>query len=223
MSDLAVADVMTTEVISVDRATPFKAAVRLLAEHRISAVPVVDPGGRLIGVVSEADLLVKELERGREHTSGSPTGGKAARRLRQASARTVGDVMTRPVRTISPSSSLLDAALHLHRGKLRRLFVTDGDNFLIGILARRDVLRVFTQSDAQLASTINREVLVRALWVMPYELSVDVADGEVTLSGVLYRRSEVTMAEELTAEIPGVVAVHNQLAFSSTEDKPYLR
>ncbi|MDV6012668.1 CBS domain-containing protein [Haloechinothrix sp. LS1_15] len=209
-----VADVMTRDVISVSPTTPFKEAAQLLAEHEISALPVVGPGAQPVGVVSEADLLVKERTRGRLRSPGLLASRGSKRRYRQARATTVGDVMTPKVRTIGPEEPLARAARELQAGRLRRLFVVDGSDALVGVVSRRDVLRVFTRSDRELAETVRRQVLRFALWAPPEEIAVRVVEGEVTLDGVVDTRSEAERAVQLTGQISGVVAVHSKLAFA---------
>lgn len=213
MSAVTVADVMTREVVTVGGKAPFKEVVALLRDHAISAVPVLDSAGRPVGVVSEADLLVKERYRERAHTFGAiPLPGRS-RLLRRAAATTAGEVMTTGVKTIGPDVSLSTAVRRLLGENLRRLFVVDEQGMLIGVLARRDVLRVFSRGDEELAGAVRHDVLRFALWAAPDEAVVRVTDGEVTLEGQLDRRSEVERASLLTAQIPGVVAVHNKLTF----------
>lgn len=214
MSVPTVAEVMTTDVVTVIPATPFKEVVGLLAEHRVSAVPVVDEDHRPIGVVSEADILVKEAHPGEFEVPGMLAGRKRWRRWTQVHATTCADVMTHGVATIAPGESLTTAARRLSEEKLRRLFVVDPDSGrLVGVLARRDLIRVYLRSDEELAECVRRDVLRRVLWVGPNEVTVGVSDGEVTLEGALERAGEVELAEQLVAQVPGVVAVHNKLTY----------
>jgi len=212
---VTVADVMTSDVVSVGQQTPFKDVVTSLRDHGISAVPVLDATGRPVGVVSEADLLVKERYREHSRAFGAvPLRGRS-RLIRRATATTAGEVMTARVKTVGPGVPLSMAVRRLLTENLRRLFVVDEHGRLVGVLARRDVLlRVFSRSDEELAGTVRHDVLRFALWAAPDEVSVRVSDGEVTLEGELDRRSEVERAGLLTAQIPGVVAVHNRLTYS---------
>lgn len=214
MSAPTVADVMTKHVIAVESTTSFKEVVSLLAENQISAVPVLGATTQIIGVVSEADLLLKERQRDDQRVPGVFAGPRKWGRFRKATATTVADVMTTKVKTIGPNAPLARAARQLLDGKIRRLFVVDDHGKPIGILARRDVLRVYARSDEDLAEMLRRELRRSSLWAAPEEVTVRVADGEVTLEGQLDRRSEVEWASRLIAAMPGVVTVHNALTFA---------
>ncbi|MBA0126905.1 CBS domain-containing protein [Haloechinothrix sp. YIM 98757] len=214
MSQSTVAEFMTRNVISVTPGTPFKEAAQLLNEHEISALPVLGPQSQVLGVVSEADLLVKEQYEGVIRMPNLFAGRRRWRQFRKATATAVADVMTTKVKTITPEQPLSQAARLLMAGRLRRLFVVDESGALLGVLARRDALRVFTRDDDELAETVRREVLRKALWAAPDEVSVEVTDGEVTLSGVVDRRSEAERAGGITAQLPGVVAVHNDIHYT---------
>lgn len=119
MPDSTVASVMTTDLVGATRHTPYADLVRLLAEHRIGAVPVVDDDGALIGVVSEVDL---------------------SRASDEPCPPTAGELMTRPVRTISPGAGLDRAARQLAESGVRRLYVVDGLGRPCGVLSRGDLL-----------------------------------------------------------------------------------
>lgn len=218
-----VADVMKRPVVTVDAQTPFKDIVGLLAEHRISAVAVVDEGRHPLGVVSEADLLAKEDQRGAAHPPSVFTELRRWRRWNKARGATAREVMTRHVRTIHREEPLAVAARRLAEGRLRRLFVIDSSGTLVGVLARRDVLGVFLRPDEEIKRAVQREVLRRAMWVDPATVTVRVRDGVVTLTGLLERRSEADIAAELTASLPGVVDVRNELRAALEDTSPVRR
>lgn len=211
MVGLTVADVMTRDVVTVTPTMPFKQVAQVLAQHGISAVPVVEPGGRLMGVISEADLLMKVRAQTDRREPGTFALARTRRRFRKQEATTAADVMTPEVVTVGPEVSLPHASKRLLTGKLRRLFVVDDDGALVGVLARRDVMRVFTRSDDDLAAAVRHDVLRYSLWAAPEDATVTVSGGEVTLEGELDRRSEVEWAGRLAALVPGVVTVHNHL------------
>ena len=146
-----VKDLMTTPVVTVAPEIPFKEIVACLAEHRVSAVPVVDDSRRVLGVVSEADLLLKE-----EFPEG-PAGGRLfqGRRHRMDRAKAAGDtaveLMTAPAITIGPDATVAEAARLQHRHQIKRLPVVDPAGPLLGIVSRADLLKVFLRADAEIA------------------------------------------------------------------------
>ena len=147
-----VQDVMTTSVVTVDRITPYKEIARVLAEHRISGVPVLTMGRHVAGVVSEADLLAVEEEHARQ-ARGAGTG-----RLHLLGRRpphgdlTAEELMTSPAVTIHPDAPIPSAARLMTAHRIRRLPVVDPDGKLIGIVTRRDLLSVFLRPDEEIAS-----------------------------------------------------------------------
>jgi CBS domain-containing protein len=146
-----VRDVMTPQVLTVDEQAPFKEIVALMDECRISALPVLDEKGRVVGIVSEADLLLKE-----EFPEG-PAGGRLlqGRRQREERAKAAGDtaveLMTAPAVTIGPDATVTEAARLLHRHGIKRLPVVDPAGPLLGIVSRADLLKVFLRADAEIA------------------------------------------------------------------------
>ncbi|MBP2471847.1 CBS-domain-containing membrane protein [Crossiella equi] len=208
-----VASVMTTEVVTVTINTPYRELVRLLAEHRISAVPVVDADQRPVGVVSELDLLRKEEFR-RDKPAWSLWDWVRRPERTRASAHTAGGLMSRPVQTI-PAATELDSAAHqLAVSGVRRLFVVDDAGRLAGVLARRDVLRPFLRPAPELSRAITEDVLRRVLWALPGQVEVRVEHGVVTLSGHLELASDIDLALTLSRAVPGVVDVVDELECS---------
>lgn len=211
MREPTVSSLMTREVISADVETSFKELVQLLEDNGISAVPVLD-GGYPVGVVSEADLVPKEEFRGgTAEAPGLFAGRDAKHRWDQAAGLTARDLMTSPVRSVTPDTSASAAARELAAAGVRRLFVLDRDGALVGVLSRRDLLKLFLREDGELRTTIRDEILGRTLWVDPDTVDVEVADGVVTLQGRLERQSEIDIAEHLVRSLPGVVDVQNRL------------
>ena len=211
MRTLTVGSVMTTPPCTVSPDAEFKDIAALLAREGISAVPVVDEHGALLGVVSEADLLPKEE---RVAMAGPPrfVGRRARQDWRKAAAVRARDLMTSPARTVDIGTQLTRVARELNREHLRRLFVVDGGR-LVGVVARRDLLGVFLRPDSDVRAEIVDEVFERALHANPASYSVTVHNGAVTLLGRLERKSAVTAAGELTPLVPGVVDVCNRLDY----------
>ncbi|MDS0134749.1 MULTISPECIES: CBS domain-containing protein [unclassified Amycolatopsis] len=207
-----VSDLMTWPVVTAGPGTTFKELVSLLAEHGIAAIPVLDEHRRPIGVVDEVDLLARH----RSDHKPEPVFWKR-RVWTKAQGLTARELMTRRVPTVAKDEPVAGAARRLVEAKLRRLYVVDGSGRLIGVLARRDVLRAFLRPDEELKETVEREVLQRSIWADPATVTVQVDDGVVTLSGVIDRRSEVERAEWLTESVPGVVAVRNRLKYTQDD------
>jgi CBS domain-containing protein len=193
----------------------------LIAEPRVSAVPVLDREGRVLGIVSEADLVLKE-----EYPAGPPEGRLfQGRRPRIAQAKAAGDtaaeLMTSPAVTVGPDASVAEAARLLHRHGIKRLPVVDPAGPLLGILSRADLLKVFLRSDADISREIRQQVLMRAMWMNPDTVVVDVRDGVVTLTGQLERRSLIPITVSLVRGLDGVVEVVDRLTFE-LDDTPIM-
>lgn len=203
-----VSDLMSRPVVSAGPGTSFKELVALLAEHAIAAIPVVDEHRRPIGVVGEADLLARHGQDARRE--------RGLGRLRvwtKAQGLTARELMTRRVPTVAKDEPVAGAARRLVEADLRCLYVVNGAGHLVGVLARRDVLRAFLRPDEEIRETVEREVLQRSIWADLSTAGVQVDDGVVTLSGVIDRRSEVERAEWLAEAVPGVIAVRNRLKY----------
>jgi CBS domain-containing protein len=212
MHNPTVASVMTTNPYTVTPETEFKAIVDLLAAKQISAVPVVDVDGVAIGVVSEADLLLKQENDGAEVPHGLFKGREARQRMHKAAAIRAKDLMSTPVFAVAPNDSLTFAARELARRGVRRLFVVDNGK-LVGVVSRRDLLGIFRRSDEDIQHEILKEILVRTLWADPKSVSVTVEGGVVTMLGRLERKCEVEIAGRLVPKIPGVIEVHNRMDY----------
>jgi CBS domain-containing protein len=218
MTHRTVRDVMTPGVATVEETTPYKTVADLLAERRISAVPVLDRDGRVAGIVSEADLLHK-VEFNGDAAEGSFLDRQLHRGARAKAAGTVAkDVMTSPAVTIPPDATVVEAARVMDRRKVKRLPVVDADGRLVGIVSRRDLLGVFLQPDEAIRAEVLDDVFHRVLWVEPPHISVEVQDGIVTLAGKLEQRSLVEIAVRLTTAVGGVVGVVNHLTYQ-TDDR----
>ena len=208
-----VKDVMTTHVFAVRANAPFKEMAALLRAQRVSAFPVLDEDNKVIGVVSEADLLTKEaLE------YGTPRGVSGILRHREqakASGVTAADLLTKPAVTIGPSEPVTHAARLMYARRVKRLPVVNDDGRLIGIVSRADVLSVYARPDGQIREAIINDVIIGAVLTDPGRFTVTVTDGVVTVEGV----PETAMAgrdmiEEIR-HVEGVVAVRDRLDYPS--------
>jgi CBS domain-containing protein len=205
-------DVMTRDVVSVREDTPYRELVDLLIGRRVSAVPVVDRHDRVIGVVSEADLLHKVEAAG----GASPRIFDAWRRRgdrAKAGGRTAAEVMTAPVIAAEASLSLAAAARRMQRDHVKRLPIVDHQGHLIGIVTRSDLLKVHRRSDSEICRDIMSEALPDASVKNGPSVRVTCADGVVTLSGRVHFRSASERIAGIARRVPGVVDVADELTF----------
>jgi CBS-domain-containing membrane protein len=209
-----VQEIMTTRVIWVKKDATFREMAVALREHRVSAFPVVDDDRKVIGVVSEADMLTKEA-------LGDESGVLAGilHRRDQVKARgvTAGDLMTAAVVAVRPEDTVEHAARLMYDRRVKRLPVTDADGHLVGIISRADVLSVFDRTDLQIRKEITDEVLIGEFLVDPTIFSVAVKDGIVTLGG---RPETSETGHEIVRRIrhlQGVVAVRDRLDYPPPE------
>ncbi|MEU5097156.1 CBS domain-containing protein [Streptomyces sp. NPDC020996] len=219
-----VGEVMTREVVEAHRETSFKDVARLLAEHRISGLPVVDHDDKVLGVVSETDLIRRQAV--------GPAGGQV-RRLRMlpvprrarraaavARATTAGEMMSSPAVTVHPEQAVEAAARIMERHGVDRLPVVDEEDRLIGIATRRDLLRVFLRSDEEIRQDVIDEVLTGTMCLAAYAVTVSVRDGMVTLDGQVENRTDVPLVIRLTWRVDGVVGVVNGLTYRDDDTRP---
>ncbi|GGZ19489.1 CBS domain-containing protein [Streptomyces poonensis] len=213
-----IGSVMTTDVVRAVYGTPFKEVARLLVDHRISGLPVVDEDEKVVGVVSETDLMAHQAEPSdaREPGRRFPFAAlKPAARWRaaKATAGTAGQLMSAPPVTVHADDTIVEAARIMAGRHVERLPVLDEEDRLVGIVTRRDLLRVFLRPDADIRNEVIHEVLVRTLWLAPRSIGVSVTEGVVTLAGQLERKSETEIAVSMTRQIDGVVAVVDRLTW----------
>lgn len=204
-SPYTVSDVMTHTVVAVGSEAPFKDVVELLSQWKVSAVPVLAGEGRVVGVVSEADLLAKEEFRGGEGKTGEAESAHRAK----AGAVTAGELMSSPAVTVHADVPLAEAARIMARRNVKRLPVVDGVGMLQGIVSRGDLLKVFLRPDEEIAGEIRRSVLGRL--PVTTALTVEVTDGVVTLGGSLPDRTLVPVAARAMRAVEGVVDVRLDL------------
>jgi CBS domain-containing protein len=218
---LRVREFMTPQVVTVRTSASLKEVAQLLAEHRISGLPVVDDR-RVLGVISEADLLAKVG--GPDAVARRPFGrilGESSttrEQLAKIDASTAQEAMTAPAITIAPEKPVIEAAAIMARRRVNRLPVVDSE-LLVGIISRGDVVRVFSRSDEELAEVIRQAVLYQTLWLDPAVFEVGVTNGNVRIAGRVERRSTAEMIERIPTLIPGVIGVEADVAWE-IDDQP---
>lgn len=149
-AELPVANIMTAEVVSVVRSSEVTEVVRLMVEHAISGIPVVE-AGRVVGIVTERDIIAQEIE------VDVPAYGtfldavfrfpwdKSEEELRHILATTAGQLMSTDVVTVSPSATVRDAASLMYKRRVNPLPVVDERGHLVGIVSRSDIIRLLTE------------------------------------------------------------------------------
>ncbi|WP_037877925.1 CBS domain-containing protein [Streptomyces sp. NRRL F-5727] len=187
MKHLKVGTLMTDNVVSAVPDMSFRDVAKLLAEHDITGVPVIDDDDHVVGVVSESDLLAR----------------------RQLTAR---ELMSAPAVTVHAEETAADAARLMVRRGVERLPVVDEEERLVGIVTRRDLLRVFLRPDPEIRRRIGEEVLADALGLDADAVDVHVLDGVVTLEGRVRRQGQATTLVGLSERVDGVVAVVDRLS-----------
>lgn len=209
MSHQKIKNVMSTDVATVHEDTQFKDIVRTLAQRDVSAAPVVDRAGQVLGVVSQADLLIKQGTQELTFSRSLLTWLRGRRNLRRATATTASQLMTTPAITVDADSTVAGAARVLSLRNVKRLPVVDADGKLVGIVSRKDLLTVFLRKDEDLRDEIVTRVFEHGIGMAVNPATVDVAvhDDEVTITGQLELRSQLELVEEMTRHIDGVVDV----------------
>lgn len=200
-----VSDVMTQTVVSVGQEAPFKEIVALMDQWHVSALPVTAGEGRVVGVVSEADLLPKE-----EFRDVVPSRLTEMHRLDdvlKAGSVLACDLMTAPAVTVEENDTLSRAARIMAAEKVKRLPVVDAGGKLCGIVSRRDLLKVFLRQDDDIAEEVRREIVAYLFPGEPPTVRVDVSDGTVTLSGRVANTARLPVAVRLARSVEGVVDV----------------
>ena len=206
-----VRDVMTTHVVAVRTHATFKEMAGRLREQRVSAFPVVDDDGTVVGVVSEADLLTKEAVG--LNSTGRVGGMLHHREQEKAAGITAEDLMTRPPVTVGPHDFVSQAARLMYARRVKRLPVVDGDGRLVGIVSRADVLSVYSRPDADIRREITDGVILESMLTDPARFTVTVKDGIVTIEGT---PETALIGRDIIAairHIEGVVAVRDRLSY----------
>ena len=204
-----VKDVMTTRVIWVRKGATFREMAVALREHRVSAFPVLGDEDKVIGIVSEADMLTKEALDGEPGVFSSILHRRDNEKARGITA---GDLMTAAVVAVRPDDTVEHAARLMYDRRVKRLPVTDANGHLVGIISRADVLSVFDRTDAAIRGEI-AEVMLNEFLVDPKAFNVTVQDGVVTLQGSPETAALGHHIVGKVRHVQGVVAVRDRLSY----------
>jgi CBS domain-containing protein len=218
---MRVEDLMTQDVVTVTPETSLKEVARTLDMHGISGLPVCSEDGVVLGVVSEADILVR--------TGGPKDEARgllswivdrpSAEELAKATARTAAEAMSSPAITVSVHRPAAAAARAMIEHGVNRLVVVDLAGKLAGIVTRADLVHAFARADVEIAHEIRDDLLQRTLWAPPGGVAVRVEDGKVELAGRLETKTEVELLQALAERVPGVVAVHSTVDYRVDDTK----
>lgn len=215
MSALKVGDVMTHLVVTLRPQDSISDAAQRLLRNRISGAPVVEDR-KLVGVISEADLMAVYTAPAPNRmgfAGPDPLAYLLSGRLPiQSQGVTVGDMMTKKVVSVSAEASVRQAARLIDRYGIRRLPVVDSDNYVVGVLARSDLVRALARGDEDIKGDVLTAVV--ALGEENFaDLEVEASDGEVTIGGTADRRSTHDLAVSAAAGVSGVLSVVDELGW----------
>jgi CBS domain-containing protein len=203
---------MCRRVVTAAPDTAFKELVGMVLACDVSVIPVLDPAGRPLGVVSEADLTAKLEFRGGTASPSMLAGSVVRSRWQRCGGLRAGELMVAPAITVGEQASLCSVLRVLSAARVDAACVVNDHGTLIGVLARRDALRVYLRDDAAISVDVERE-LCRSDVPVPHQVAVRVAGGLVTLEGALCLRSATERAGRIARGVAGVVAVRNNLSF----------
>ncbi len=208
---MRVAEIMTTNVLTVAPSASLKDAADLMLDNRISGLPVVGSNGDVLGIVSETDILFKERIREIRKpglVSRRPLDDDEALKL---SARTVGAAMTMPPVMIGADRPVAEAATMMLERSVNRLPVVDSENRLVGLVTRSDLVRAFARSDDEITRELREQTILNDLWLDPDGFEISVDRGEVRISGQVDTKHDAELLQRWAALVPGVVSVDTDL------------
>ncbi|MFD8008785.1 CBS domain-containing protein [Streptomyces sp. NPDC058955] len=200
-----VSDVMTKRVVAVRPDTSFKEIATAMERWKVTALPVLEGEGRVVGVVSEADLLLKEEFHG--HRLGLVEQVRRRDATAKAGSDRAADLMSTPAVTIGPSAPLPQAARLMATRRVKRLPVVDADGMIQGIVSRSDLLKVFLRPDEDIAAEIRHDVVAHLFPLSRDRIEVRVEGGVVSLTGAVRDGTLIPVAERLARVVEGVVDV----------------
>ena len=215
-----VADVMTRNVIAVREGASFKEIAAKLRDEHISAFPIIDEDDKVIGVVSEGDLIAKEAVAGDGQNFTGPLAGLLHRHeLEKARGVTAGELMTKPPVTVGPDDLVSHAAQLMYDSRVKRLPVVDAAGRLNGIVSRTDVLAVFSRPDDEIQHQIT-DAILNTFLSDPLSYRVTVKDGVVTIAGEPETAPVGREIVDAVRHMEGVVAVRDRLDYPSPDPVP---
>lgn len=207
-----VRDVMTSPVVTVPATAPVKVVAEVLFGNRVSAVPVVDPHGKVVGMISEADLLVKELAMDSDLHPALFERARVRDIRRRRDAETAAQLMSVPVVTVHPETPLRQAAKTMLEKRIKRLPVVSA-GWLVGIVSRVDLVRVYLLPDEELRRQGERLISGTLGAAAAAALQVEVREGVVIVAGEVATHSEADLIPRLMGRLEGVVAIESRVTW----------
>jgi len=202
MFTVSVRDVMTAPAITVPSTASFKEIVDLMLRHCGGALPVVDDAGDLLGMISEADLITKPARGGRRRRG-----------------HTAGGIMTAPAETAHLDDTVRDVARRMLANRRKVLPVIDSSRRLVGVVSRRDVLRMFDRPDGELAADVY-DALAEDETLEGHAIRVTANDGLVTVEGTVRQPDDVAHVRRLAWMVPCVADVACHLTVAEAAPDP---
>jgi CBS domain-containing protein len=219
------ADVMTRSILSVTPDASLVEAIRLMLDNSVSGLPVIDDAGRLVGILTEGDLLRRGetgTERQRPRWLEILMGpGRLASEYVRTHGRKIDDLMTREPISVAPEAPLDKIVELMERHRIKRVPVIEGDK-LVGIVSRADLLRALARRlDEQTTGVVGDDeirerilaVLAKASWVPRDGIEITVENGVVNLNGVILDENEREALRVAAENVPGVRAVEDHLVW----------
>lgn len=205
-----VGDVMTHAVVAVGRKALFKDILERMEKWQVSGLPVLEGDGRVIGLVSEADLLSKEVFRGRDADRLARL--RSVPELAKAEAVSAEELMSAPAVTVHAEATLAEAARVMALRHVKRLPVVNDEGVLEGVVSRGDLLKVFLRPDTELAGEIKHSVVDAVGAAAPTgSVGVSVHDGVATLTGQVKDVALIPLVARMARGVEGVVKVDCRL------------
>jgi CBS domain-containing protein len=217
---MEVRELMTRDVMTFTPESSLRDAAAVLVARGITGAPVCDVAGRVIGVLSESDIVAKEQGADTEGVSLFHLRRDRSGRTKQA-ARTVKEAMTSPPITVRPTTTVAAAAKTMMQHGVNRLPVVDGDR-LAGIVTRADLVRAFTRPDDAIRDELF-DMIQRQLWIPRHDVTIEVHEGDVSISGEVENRSVAELVSAFASRVPGVVDVHSTLVWRDDDLRRRLR
>jgi CBS-domain-containing membrane protein len=202
-----VGDVMTTSVVALHEAAGYKDIVNVLRRYRVSACPVIDETGRVIGLVSEADLLCKETDP--DYPVGLERLNWRVHQETKANALTAEQLMTSPAVAIHPWAPVQEAAREMEQRQIKRLPVVDQEDRLVGIVTRSDVLSVYERPDREILDDVIEVMRGEEFGLNPDNFDVSVSSGIVMIEGRVDRSDTALRLLARIRHSEGVVGIRD--------------